>query len=452
MLEFRVYLDKKLIQKTVISKGQINIGRSSNNDIVLQNMHVSRLHVVIEQAGDGFRVIDKSTNGILMDGNRVPESFLLPPRCRIEIYPFEIECLRQQDESTLPIKKTDIHESSTEEQIIYKMTSQPNAISYHYGTIVGESPVMQRVYQLIEDVAHTPATVLIRGEHGTGKELVSKAIHETSQRKGRPFIAVNCAAIPVELIESELFGYEKGAFTGANTSKKGKVEEANGGTLFLDEIGELSPAAQAKLLRFLQGRTFMRLGSAHEISADVRIVSATNKDLEKSVRDNSFRPDLYYRIKVVQIQLPPLRERAEDIPLLTGHILQKLSKELELPTDPVLTDEALNRLQTAKWPGNIRQLENVLYSALIRSKPPYIIDENLLLSDSSTWTGTQDIKTDESPIDSITKQLLLKVLKESNWDTTKAAEVLKVSRGTIYYKMKKYGIDIQEISRQGIKL
>src|SRR3972149_9911669 len=375
MLEFTGYLDKKLIQKTVISKGQINIGRSSNNDIVLQNMHVSRLHVVIEQAGDGFRVIDKSTNGILMDGNRVPESFLLPPRCRIEIYPFEIECLRQQDESTLPIKKTDIHESSTEEQIIYKVTSQPNAISYHYGTIVGESPVMQRVYQLIEDVAHTPATVLIRGEHGTGKELVSKAIHETSQRKGRPFIAVNCAAIPVELIESELFGYEKGAFTGANTSKKGKVEEANGGTLFLDEIGELSPAAQAKLLRFLQGRTFMRLGSAHEISADVRIVSATNKDLEKSVRDNSFRPDLYYRI-----------------------------------------------------------------------------DENLLLSDSSTWTGTQDIKTDESPIDSITKQLLLKVLKESNWDTTKAAEVLKVSRGTIYYKMKKYGIDIQEISRQGIKL
>jgi transcriptional regulator with PAS, ATPase and Fis domain len=450
MLEFRVFLNKKMIQRTVISKGQISIGRSADNDLSLRNEHVSRLHVIIQQNGDNFRIEDKSSNGVLLDGQRVSQPVFLPPRCRLEIYPFEIECIHQHEDRTTPISKKDIRETADTKAAVTGH-SRPDKITYHYDTLVGESPQMHQVYQLIEDVSISPATVLIRGEHGTGKELVARAIHETSQRNGKPFIAINCAAIPLDLIESELFGYEKGAFTGAQAAKKGNVEEADKGTLFLDEIGELSQAAQAKFLRFLQGKVIMRLGSAREIPVDVRVISATNKDLERAVREEAFRTDLYYRIKVVQIQLPALRDRPEDIPLMVYHILRKITRELGYSTDPVLTSEALNQLRIAKWPGNIRQLENVLYSAVIRSRPPYVLDEQILLADSPTWTGTQE-PGQETPIDSITKQLLLQVLRQTRGDTVKAAELLKVSRGTVYYKMKKYGIDLREISKQGLKL
>ena len=189
----------------------------------------------------------------------------------------------------------------------------------------------------------------------------------------------------------------------------------------------------------------MRLGSAREIQVDARIVAATNKDLERSVKEGTFRADLYYRIKVLLILLPPLRERCEDIPILVRHLLRKLTKELKLTGVPSLTPGVLGRLQNAKWPGNVRQLENVIYSALIRSHPPYVIDEEFLLSDSSTWSGTSEA-AEESPIDKINKELLVQVLRENQWDTARAAEILKVSRGTIYYKLKKYGIDLQKIS------
>jgi transcriptional regulator with PAS, ATPase and Fis domain len=450
MLEFRVFLNKKLIQKAVLSKGKINIGRSVDSDLVLRHEHVSRLHVVIEQEGDVFRLEDKSTNGVLLDGQRITESTHLPPRCRLEIYPFEIECLRLQEDRTAPISKTDI-KAPPFEMPLGGTPSLPSALSYHYGILVGESLPMQQVYQLIEDVSNSPVTVLIRGEHGTGKELVARAIHESSPRKDRPFIALNCAAIPLELIESELFGYEKGTFTGAQTLKKGKIEEAHGGTLFLDEVGELSPQAQAKFLRFLQEKAFMRLGSAQEISVDVRILSATNKDLERAIREETFRADLYYRIKVVQVSLPPLRDRLEDIPLLAAHILERLTRELQLSSIPTVTPQAMNRLQTAQWPGNIRQMENVLYSAVIRSRPPYVIDEQTLLSDSPTWIGRQEAPK-ETPLDSITRQLLLQTLNQTRWDTAKAADILKVSRATVYYKLKKYGIDPREASKGGSKL
>jgi len=446
MLEFRVFLDKKLIISTTISKGRVTIGRSSENDIVLQDNHISRLHVVIEQDSNEFRLYDRSSNGLLLDGRRVTDNALLPHQCRLDIYPFEIDCLLRNEDTTLPLLKKDIPLVQKSKENPLNMTSQPGATTYHFGMIVGESPRMKNIYQLIEDVANTTATVLIRGDHGTGKELVAQAIHEVSQRRGKPFIAVNCAAIPLDLVESELFGYEKGAFTGAQKAQKGKVEEADGGTLFLDEIGELSQAAQAKFLRFIQSKSFMRLGSARETLVDTRIVTATNKDLERSVKDGTFRADLYYRIKVVQIILPPLRERSEDIPLLIRHILQKLKKELNISSDPVITPEAINHLRNGKWPGNIRQLENVIYSTLIRSHPYYVIDEETLLSDSNTWSGTQD-SIEESPIDTINKSLLIQVLKENHWDTSIAADILKVSRGTIYYKLKKYGIDIQALSR-----
>ncbi|MDC4227004.1 MAG: sigma-54 dependent transcriptional regulator [Candidatus Manganitrophus sp.] len=316
--------------------------------------------------------------------------------------------------------------------------------------MIGESPSMQQIYRLIEDVSGHPVTVLIRGEHGTGKELVARAIHEASARRNEPFIAVNCAAIPLDLIESELFGHEKGAFTGAQTTQKGKIEEADRGTLFLDEIGELSPAAQAKLLRFLQGKVVMRLGSARETPVDTRVVAATNKDLERAVEEGTFRADLYYRIKVVQILLPPLRDRKEDIPLLAAHFIERLGEELNLPAKPVLTDEALHRLQAADWPGNVRQMENAFYSALVRSRSPQLLDETLLF-DSEAWNSPAEME-DEAPLDAISKELLLKILKESSWDTAKAAETLKVSRGTVYYKLKKYGINLREAAKRSANM
>lgn len=448
MLEFKIFLEKKLIQRTMVSKGRITIGRSAENDVVLPNKHVSRLHAVIEQVDEEFRLQDHSTNGILLNGKKIPGTSYLPLQSRLEIYPFVVECLRQEEDVTLPIPKKTAPPQTTDARAEESQT-QPAVLSYHYGVLVGESPSMQRVYRLIEDVAHSPATVLIRGDHGTGKELVARAIHEASPRRSGPFVAVNCAAIPLDLIESELFGYDKGAFTGAQTAKKGKAEEANGGTLFLDEIGELSPAAQAKLLRFLQSKTFMRLGSAQEVTVDARVVAATNKNLEQAVRDEAFRADLYYRIKVVQITLPPLRERPDDILLLSAHILEKLAGELRLSDRPSLTEQAMKRLQAARWPGNVRQLENILYSAVVRSKPPHILDEAILMADSPTWTGTQETP-EEAPIDAITKKLLLQVLKQHQWDTAKAAAALKVSRGTIYYKLKKFGIDLRELSRKNL--
>ncbi|MCG3117204.1 MAG: sigma 54-interacting transcriptional regulator [Candidatus Manganitrophus sp. SA1] len=450
MLEFKVYLDKKLIQRSLLSKGEITVGRSSENDLVLPNQHVSRLHLVIAQEGDAFRLEDRSSNGVLLDGKPVAGSTLLPPQCKLGVYPFEIDCSRRQEDHTVPIPKKTPQAVLQEKDRRQEAYASNAPLRNHFGILIGESPAMQQIYRLIEDVSGHPVTVLIRGEHGTGKELVARAIHEASARRNEPFIAVNCAAIPLDLIESELFGHEKGAFTGAQTTQKGKIEEADKGTLFLDEIGELSPAAQAKLLRFLQGKVVMRLGSARETPVDTRVVAATNKDLERAVEKGTFRADLYYRIKVVQILLPPLRDRKEDIPLLAAHFIERLGEELNLPARPVLTDEALHRLQSADWPGNVRQMENAFYSALVRSRSPQLLDETLLF-DSEAWNSPAEME-DEAPLDAISKELLLKILKESSWDTAKAAETLKVSRGTVYYKLKKYGINLREAAKRSANM
>ncbi len=450
MLEFKVYLDKKLIQRSLLSKGEITVGRSSENDLVLPNQHVSRLHLVIAQDGDTFRLEDRSSNGVLLDGKPVTGSTLLPPQCRLGVYPFEIDCSRRQDDQTAPIPKKALQAALQHADLSHDNTPQPAPLPTHFGILVGESAAMRQIYRLIEDVSEHAVTVLIRGEHGTGKELVARAIHDASPRRKAPFIAVNCAAIPLDLIESELFGHERGAFTGAQTAQKGKIEEADKGTLFLDEIGELSPAAQAKLLRFLQGKVIVRLGSAKEIQVDTRVVAATNKALERAVAEGTFRADLYYRIKVVEILLPPLRDRKEDIPLLAAHFLQRLAEEMNLPAKPMLTEEALHRLQAADWPGNVRQLENAFYSALVRSRSPQQLDE-ALLSDAPAWNSAPD-REEEAPLDAISKELLLKILRESRWDTAKAAETLKVSRGTVYYKLKKYGINLREAAKRSANM
>src|SRR6476619_5449621 len=234
---------------------------------------------------------------------------------------------------------------------------------HRFEGLIGKSPAMKRLFQLLETVAATNSTILITGETGTGKEVVARAIHHSSPRHAQRFVALNCSAIPETLLEAELFGHVRGAFTGAIGNRQGRLEQANRGTLFLDEVGTMSPALQAKLLRVLQSREFERVGDSHTIKIDVRVIAATNSDLDRMVADGSFRQDLFYRLNVIPVQLPPLRERRDDIPLLVQHFLQKLCADIKRPTVTVSQD-ALRRLMAYSWPGNVRQLENIVERAL----------------------------------------------------------------------------------------
>ena len=249
---------------------------------------------------------------------------------------------------------------------------------YELGNIVGISPPMQKVFHLIARVANTGSTVLVTGESGTGKELVAKAIHFNSSRKDQPFIVVDCTTIPEPLIESELFGHAKGAFTGAHEKKKGLLELANGGTIFFDEIGNLTVATQAKLLRVLQEREFRPLGEKKSVHIDVRFISATNRDLKKMTREGTFREDFFYRLNIFPIHLPPLRERKEDIPALVRHFVERKSRELKLAAPPPLARGVIDQLLAYSWPGNVRELENVVERALILSKGEPLTFDDLL--------------------------------------------------------------------------
>lgn len=296
--------------------------------------------------------------------------------------------------------------------------------------IIGASSPIKKLFQLIHKVAVTDATVLILGESGTGKELVARSIHNLSQRKNKPYIAQFCGSIPDTLLESELFGYKKGAFTGATTDKKGLFEVANGGTFFLDEIADISSALQAKLLRVLQNKEIIRLGDTQPIKIDVRIIAATNKDLKQLVEENKFREDLFYRLNVFPIEIPPLRERRDDIPLLVNHFIKKYSNK-----NISVTPAAMKKLQNFYWPGNIRQLENVIQRALILCDTNTLQPEHIIIDDEESlidFRGT---------LDDFEKLLLLKRLKEYNGNRTQTAKSLGVSVRWVQIKLKEINSD-----------
>ena len=290
------------------------------------------------------------------------------------------------------------------------------------------------------------ATVLLRGESGTGKELVARAIHYTSPRKDKPFVSVNCMALNPGVLESELFGHEKGSFTGAVAMRRGRFEQADGGTLFLDEIAELTPDLQVKLLRVLQERRFERVGGGEEIEVDIRVVAATNKDLTSLVEKGAFRDDLYYRLNVVQIPLPPLRERREDIPPLVAHFVEKVCTDNAMPSKTFST-EALNYLTGYEWPGNIRQLENVVESCLVLV-PGAIIDvDNLpaeIRDEESQFKSAVDLLPVQldlaDTLEKIEAALIRRALVRAELVQVKAAEYLGISKSLLQYKLKKYGI------------
>ena len=313
------------------------------------------------------------------------------------------------------------------------------------GELVGDSAPMQQLYKLIGQVAATESTVLIRGESGTGKELVARAIHRYSSRAAGPFVPVNCAAIPDALLESELFGYERGAFTGAAARRRGRFELAHNGTVFLDEIGELSPALQAKLLRILQDRRVERLGSEQSVQLNVRVITATNRNLEEMVAQREFREDLYYRLNVVSLQIPPLRERKEDIPALAAHLLNRAALRNGFSVLPQLSPGAVSLLKRGDWPGNVRELENALERALILSRDGLIQPEQLTIQEqggSSAWC--QDAPLEQgwhALIRQLERSLTERALREADGNRTRAAALLGINRRLLYEKMREFDVE-----------
>lgn len=314
---------------------------------------------------------------------------------------------------------------------------------HNFGDIIGESRKMKDVFRVIERIAPSDVTVLVRGETGTGKELVAAAIHKRSRRADEPFVKLNCAAITDSLLESELFGHEKGAFTDAKETRKGRFELADKGTLFLDEIGDISASAQVKLLRVLQEREFERVGGSKTIKVNVRLVAATNRDLEKMVKNGDFREDLYYRLNVIPIDLPPLRKRGDDIKLLVNFFLERAIKNHKKTVK--ITDEAMDKLMGYPWPGNVREMENTLERIVLMGDEAGIsaADMILLLPALKNEKITEEfnaISMDNKTLEELEKEAVLNALRQSDDNQSKAADILGITVRQIGYKVKKYGI------------
>jgi len=308
---------------------------------------------------------------------------------------------------------------------------------YNFESIIGRSDALAEIFKLIEKIASTASSILIQGESGTGKELIARAIHYNSPRADGPFIAINCGALPETLLESELFGYVKGAFTGAQTNKTGLLKAAHGGSLFLDEVSEMPPSLQVKLLRALQEREFIPLGATKTETFDARIIAATNRNLEEEIAAHRFRDDLYYRLSVFSIAVPPLRERREDIPLLARYFIEKYSRALNLPPKPV-SDEALQALINYEWRGNVRELQNAIERAVTLS------DERVELAHlpqkvRETPAAIRDLTGQTMTLDELERRYILETLDRVNDDKPRAAELLGIDLSTLYRKLKRYG-------------
>jgi DNA-binding NtrC family response regulator len=338
------------------------------------------------------------------------------------------------DEISHLVKKAIAHKRTEQENVRLKETVAEVA---RPEDIIGQSSPMQRVFEAIETVGPTDATVLITGESGTGKELVARAIHHASPRRFHPLVVIHCGALTETLLESELFGHEKGAFTGAQYRKKGKFEIAEGGTVFLDEIGDIGLKTQTDLLRVLQEREIVRVGSNQPIKVDFRCVAATNKDLEKQIDEGKFRPDLFYRLNVFHIELPPLRERRDDIPPLVNHFVRKFSMAMNKRITRV-APSAMNLLQQQPWMGNVRELENAVERAMVVAQEPELREQDFIFKSAVPNSAPKTLED-------IEKAHILRTLEQCGWNQTRAAEQLDIDRVTLHHKIKKYGWSKQPV-------
>lgn len=339
--------------------------------------------------------------------------------------------------------KVNVHRALERQQLVdeNRLLRDLAGSIFQFESIITKSRRMQSVIELAAQVSRRDSTVLLTGESGTGKELLAKAIHQNSLRAGKPFVTVNCGALPETLAESELFGYRKGSFTGATSDRVGKFEAANEGTVFLDEVGELTPPLQVKLLRVIQEREVDKIGSPRAVKVNVRILAASNRNLKNLVEDGDFREDLYYRLSVVTIELPPLRDRRDDIPLLTRHFLKQYASRYSIP-DLAISDDAMERMIHYNWPGNVRELQNVIERLAVLAKDNLIREDTLPeeIRRADSRVASIGLKLPEEGIDleEVEKEILLQALERHGWNQTHAAKYLNISRKTLIYRMEKF--------------
>ena len=402
---------EKIFQQEVIS-----VGKGAANDLVIDDPYVSGQHLkIIQRAGVCFVRDLGSTNGTFLGSKRIGESEIA-----------------SGDELTLGKIRIII-------ETLKKVDRVAPAQTTSFARMIGGSAAMRQVFALLERVAPSDGNVCVIGETGTGKELVASACHDLSHRRKAPFVAINCGAISPNLIESELFGHEKGSFTGAVGQHKGAFEQAHNGTLFLDEIGELPLDLQPKLLRALESRQIRRVGGNQDIQVDVRIVVATNRDLAQSVRDGKFREDLFYRLFVIPVKLPPLRDRTEDIPLLVEHFIKEMSPP---GRSTAVTEEAIEFLSRHPWRGNIRELKNVIGRTIILSGRDVIRPEDIVIQ----GLGGEDREENapslaHAPLEDAERRKILEILKQVRWNKRQAAKLLGIARSTLFLKLKKYNLE-----------
>lgn len=423
-------------KKYSLVKPVTKVGKKENNDFVVGDTTVSRNHLMIEYASDSFLLRDlDSTNGSYVNGTRVKESYLVPGD-RIKIGNTTLEFVAFEE-------KVKIEPSDKEV----------------FGAMVGKSTKMRQIFGLLEKISSSFATVIIEGETGTGKDLVAHAIHDNSPRKNKPFVVFDCGSVAPNLIESELFGHEKGSFTGAIKSRRGAFEEANGGTIFLDEIGELTLDLQPKLLRSLENREIRRVGASLPIPIDVRVLCATNRNLRKEVAEGRFREDLYYRLSVVKIMIPSLRERPDDIPLIVEKFLRdgKFNKQPDGSLRITrVEDDALKALQRYQWPGNVRELQNIVErassiadaGAISKEQIDFVFQE-LEKEDDRTekLQVVKDVPFKEAKqkvVEVFERDYLLDLLKRNGYNLSKAAREAGIDRKHIRNLLKKYGIPTKD--------
>lgn len=442
MREFlEIFLTKEGYQVTLASSGEEadQILRGQKYDLVITDIKMKDV--------DGIAVLKKAkalspeTIVIIISAFATAENAVEAMKEGAYDYipkPFKVKDIKKIVKDALRSRKL-VHREEPEEQALSH---------FHFECLIGESPQIRKVYDLIERVSQTRTNILISGESGTGKELVARAIHRQSRRRDKPFVVINCAGIPENLIESELFGYKKGAFTGALTDKEGLFDAADGGTVFLDEVGELPPSLQVKLLRVIQERTFTAVGGTEEKSVDVRFISATNKDLEGEVIKKRFREDLFFRLNVIQITMPPLRERDGDLPLLAQYFLEKYSRELGKDVKKI-SAYAMDILQQYTFPGNVRELENIIERSVALETSNIVLPESLTLSNFQrdrirknrrardlTHTG---INLDEL-MSEIEKDYILKALDLAHGSKQRAAKLLGISMRSLRYRLEKLGL------------
>jgi DNA-binding NtrC family response regulator len=422
--------------KITLNKNLIKVGKRESNDLVLADKAVSRNHFEIEYQSDSFLLRDLgSTNGTYLNGSRVKEAYLSPG-------------------DIIKVGNTMVEFVAFDE----KVQIEPS-IKEEFGDMVGKSRKMRQIFSILEKIAPTQATVVIEGETGTGKDLVARAIHEHSARKQKPFVVFDCSAVAPNLIESELFGHEKGSFTGAVKARAGVFEAAMGGTVFLDEIGELTAELQPKLLRALEQREIKRVGANTPVKIDVRVICATNRNLRKEVDEGRFREDLYYRLSVVKVSLPSLRERPEDIPIIIERFLSR-GRYNRLPDDSLkvtrVEDDALKALARFEWPGNVRELSNVVERAvsfvegdtISKSHLDFIFAE---MSHGEERTERMVVDADlpfkdakQQVVESFEKEYLVELMKHYGGNLSKAAREAKIDRKHLRNLLKKYNIDSSE--------